>query len=321
LLEELEEPPFEPGPQEFIEAIEAATAALERERQTRYVKDGKLYGKLAILDALPEEFVVIGDIHGDLHTLISILKDIDYKRLLSNPHNKLLFLGDYVDRGSNSVGVLYTVCCLKQKFPDSVLLMRGNHEAPLEFPFFSHNLPNELTRRYGSNRGKLIYDDKIIPFFQMLILIVLIRGQLLIVHGGLPTDKELLAKVHSEKKLEVLSRQQFFNNVLIEEILWNDPVEHLPRGVEWEYSRRGYGKHFGGTVSKKWLKATESKIILRGHEPCAGFKVNHEGAVLTLFSCHEAYPGFNAAYLKVSQSQLESISHPDQLLSYVKKIS
>jgi Calcineurin-like phosphoesterase len=103
LLEELEEPSFEPGPHEFIEAIEAATAALEREQQTRYIKDGKLYGKLAILDALPKEFVVIGDIHGDLHTLISILKDVDYKRLLSNPHNKLIFLGDYVDRGSNSV--------------------------------------------------------------------------------------------------------------------------------------------------------------------------------------------------------------------------
>lgn len=319
LLEELEESSFEPGPQEFIEALEAATAALERERQTCNIKDGKLYGPVGILDGLLGDLVVIGDIHGDLQTLITILKDVDYKRALSNPHNKLIFLGDYVDRGSNSVGVLYTVCCLKRKFPNSVLLMRGNHEAPLEFPFFSHDLPKELTRRYG-RRGKLIYDDKIIPFFQMLILLILIKRQLLIVHGGLPTDEEFLGKIDSEKELELFARQQFFSNALTEELLWNDPVENIPSGLEWQYSRRGYGKHFGMTVSKKWLKATGSKIVVRGHEPCAGFKINHEGSVLTLFSCHEAYPGFQAAYLKVSKNQLEPISYSDQLSVYVKKI-
>lgn len=320
LLEKLEESLFEPGPREFIEAIEAATATLERERHTCYIRGGKLYGPVGILDDLPEDLVVIGDIHGDLQTLIMILKDVDYERTLSNPRNKLIFLGDYVDRGSNSIGVLYTVCCLKLKFPDSVLLMRGNHEAPLDFPFFSHNLPNELTRRYGRNLGKLIYDDKIIPFFQMLILIILIKRQLLIVHGGLPTDREFLGKLHSEKELEVVARQQLFGNALTEEILWNDPVEYIRSGQDWEYSRRGYGKHFGMTVSKKWLEATGSKIVVRGHEPCAGFKINHGGAVLTLFSCHEAYPGFEAAYLKVSQNQLAPISHSDQLAVYVKKI-
>lgn len=320
LPEELKESSIKPGPQEFIEALEAATAALERERQTCYIKDGKLYGSVGLLDRLPEDLVVIGDIHGDVQTLLKILKEVDYNRMLSNPHNKLIFLGDYVDRGTNSIGVLYTVCCLKQKFPNSVLLMRGNHEAPLEFPFSSHDLPNELARRYGHDRGKLIYNDKIIPFFQMLILIIQIKRQLLIVHGGLPTDKELLGKLHSEKELEVVARQQFFNNALTEEILWNDPVEYIPSGLEWEYSRRGYGKHFGVTVSKEWLKATGSKIVIRGHEPCAGFKINHGGAVFTLFSCHEAYPRFEAAYLKVSQNQLEPISHSDQLSVYVKKI-
>ncbi len=82
------------------------------------------------LERIPEKLILIGDIHGDLQSLLWALKDINFDRLLRNPNNKLIFLGDYVDRGSNSIGVLYVMCFLKQKFPDSVVLMRGNHEAP-----------------------------------------------------------------------------------------------------------------------------------------------------------------------------------------------
>jgi hypothetical protein len=303
--------------QVLVDVIENARAALEDERLTDKKMTGRNNGPVVELQRIPEELILVGDIHGDLQSLLWTLKEINFERLLRNPHHKLIFLGDYVDRGSNSIGVLYVVCYLKQKFPDSVVLMRGNHEAPTEFPFSSHDLPLELARRYGREIAKSIYVDNILPLFQSLSLIVLIPKQLLIVHGGLPT-----AEVFKPNPSEDWSGSAAKNLSIssMEEILWNDPIEHISKGLDWEYSRRGYGKHFGITVTRKWLNATGSKLVIRGHEPCQGFKVNHQETILTLFSCNESYPGFQAAYLKITRDELQNANDAGEFVPYINRI-
>ncbi|MGA9149909.1 MAG: metallophosphoesterase family protein [Candidatus Nitrosopolaris sp.] len=308
-------------PQVLTDVIENARATLEDERLTDKMMNGRNKVPVVELERIPEKLILVGDIHGDLQSLLWTLKEINFDRLLRNPHNKLIFLGDYVDRGSNSIDVLYVVCFLKQKFPDSVVLMRGNHEAPMEFPFSSHDLPLELARRYGREIAKSIYVNNILPLFQSLSLIVLIPKQLLIVHGGLPTA--VFIPKSSEDRLGSCGVGSAAKNLLIssmEEILWNDPIEHISKGLDWEYSRRGYGKHFGITVTRKWLNATGSKVVIRGHEPCQGFKVNHQGTILTLFSCNESYPGFQAAYLKITREQLQNVNDVGEFIPYINRI-
>lgn len=307
-------------PQVLVEVIENARAALRDDRLTGKMKNGKKnvpLGNTPVveLEHIPEELILVGDIHGDLQSLLWTLKQINFERLLRNPHNKLIFLGDYVDRGSNSIGVLYVVCFLKQIFPHSVVLMRGNHEAPMEFPFSSHDLPLELAQRYGRETAKSIYFKNILPLFQSLSLIVLIPKQLLIVHGGLPTAEVFIPKISEDQSG---SKDLLISSM--EEILWNDPIEHISKGLDWEYSRRGYGKHFGITVTRKWLNATGSKLVIRGHEPCQGFKVNHQGTILTLFSCNESYPGFQAAYLKITGEELQNVNDAREFVPYINKI-
>ena len=44
-----------------------------------------------------------------------------------NPNLKLVFLGDYVDRGLKSVETMIILMLLKITYPDQIFLLRGNH--------------------------------------------------------------------------------------------------------------------------------------------------------------------------------------------------
>jgi protein phosphatase len=265
--------------------------------------------------SIPEKLVLIGDIHGDLRTLFEILDAINFEEFLTNPNNKLIFLGDYVDRGKDSIGVLFTICYLKQKYPDSIVLMRGNHEAPIEFPFSSHDLPYRLSQQYGEHVGKMIYQKKILKFFRLLTLATVVENRLLLVHGGLPTrDVQLITDF---RKSIATAEDTHIQNTVMEEILWNDPLIFTSEEKDWDYSKRGFGRLFGPKISKKWLIMSETRVIVRGHQPCQGFKIDHDGMVMTLFSCKEPYPKFRAGHLAISARQLLDIRTGIELSRHV----
>ncbi|MBI2352648.1 serine/threonine protein phosphatase [Candidatus Dependentiae bacterium] len=79
-------------------------------------------------------FIVHGDLHGDIFSLLAELQKLkemnlldDYFRIL--PDNfRLVFLGDYVDRGMYGIEVLYTIMRLAIANPTKVVAVRGNHE-------------------------------------------------------------------------------------------------------------------------------------------------------------------------------------------------
>lgn len=67
----------------------------------------------------------IGDIHGDLRALDALYRKLE--RHLARG-DTLVFLGDYVDRGPDSKGVIERVRALEQAGPCKVVALRGNHE-------------------------------------------------------------------------------------------------------------------------------------------------------------------------------------------------
>lgn len=67
---------------------------------------------------------VVGDTHGDLHSLISVLG----RTGLPSEHNRIVFSGDYVDRGPWGVEILLILSLLKLWQPTNFFMLRGNHE-------------------------------------------------------------------------------------------------------------------------------------------------------------------------------------------------
>ena len=67
----------------------------------------------------------MGDLHGQFYDLMQLLTpEVGGEP----PDSSYVFLGDFVDRGHNSVETLSLLLCLKLKFPGHVTLLRGNHE-------------------------------------------------------------------------------------------------------------------------------------------------------------------------------------------------
>lgn len=66
----------------------------------------------------------ISDIHGNLAAFDDLLRKVKFK----SPTDKLILLGDYIDWGRNSIGVLRRVRQLVENYPQNVIALMGNHE-------------------------------------------------------------------------------------------------------------------------------------------------------------------------------------------------
>jgi serine/threonine protein phosphatase 1 len=86
-----------------------------------------------------QPFLVIGDIHGQLDAL-----DVTLDLIASDPNHAelpLVFVGDYMDRGPHSAGVLRRVMALQADDPRDIICLRGNHEQML-LSFLDNPPPN-----------------------------------------------------------------------------------------------------------------------------------------------------------------------------------
>ncbi len=290
---------------EFVKTAESAINLLRGENGK--ISNLTITGRLVTLKPAGEA-LVIGDLHGDLESLSSIMHSSGFTQKLTKSKDAVVvFLGDYGDRGAYSAEVYYAVLRLKLAFPEQVLLLRGNHEGPEDLTASPHDLPLQFQRRF-KDKWTVAY-AKTRELWHYLHTAVLVKERCLMVHGGLPSalsSVDDLARAH-----ETHPQQEF-----LEELLWSDPDDAVKDAYP---SPRGAGKLFGESVTEKVLAKFNVKVLIRGHEPCEeGFKINHAGKVLTLFS-RKGAPYFNAhgAYLCLPLS--EKFENVQQLLPCIHK--
>jgi len=289
----------------FIKAVEKTINLL-------YSQSGKV-GYLNIMESLVQlepsgEALIIGDLHGDLESLIHILSSSGFTQKMERRDDAfLIFLGDYGDRGLHSAEVYYLILKLKLAFPRQIVLLRGNHEGPENLMASPHDLPVNFQVRFRENWA-LAY-SKVRKLFSLLYNAVFVEKRYLMIHGGLsPNIRSIQDLAHTNMKYP---KKEF-----LEDLLWSDPDDSIQNVLS---SPRGAGRLFGKSVTEKVLRKLNVKILIRGHEPSfEGFKLNHEGRILTLFS-RKGPPYFNTygAYLQLPLSQ--EFQNTQQLLPWIHR--
>ena len=152
-VDEWTEEAFEASVEEFSALIEEAKGVLEAEKESRAQS-----GLIRISPRTVKNVVVVGDLHGDMESFVHILKDIEDLNA-----DRIVFLGDYGNRGSESIEVYYVLLKLKisegkeqakeREKAKKIIMLRGNHEGPPDMPVMPHDLPFLFTAKYGV-RGK-----------------------------------------------------------------------------------------------------------------------------------------------------------------------
>lgn len=273
----------------FIEIADAAIKLLSSE--TGRIGNFTVTDRLVTLDPVGEA-LVIGDLHGDLKSLNTILQESAFiKKMQKTKKATLIFLGDYGDRGPNSPEVYFVVLSLKLTFPQQVILLRGNHEFPKGLMVSPHDLPLQFKDRFSDDSNKAYLKTK--SLFDYLYNAVYVSERYLMVHGGISPEINSLDDIAK-------ASQRHPKEPTLQNLLWSDPDDTIDDTAP---SPRCAGLHFGKKVAETVLKKLNAKILIRGHEPCEGFKINHDGKVLTLFSMKGA-PYFSefGTYLQIDLS-------------------
>lgn len=224
-----------------------------------------------------KKIIVVGDIHGDID---SLLKAIVIARNEGYPDKSLLvLLGDYVDRGPSQLECFLLVLRLQQLYPESTILLRGNHEPPALLPPYPHDFPFILQRLYGVYASVLYV--RFLSIFDALPLAAIdYDNGLLFLHGGVP--------VKNYGNVEIKSLEEYLGGESpnwkpeYTEILWNDPSDYVEL---YEPSPRGAGFLWGEKITSFIKEMFGIEKVFRGHEPSStGYKFYHGGRVITLFS-------------------------------------
>ncbi|OHS93765.1 Ser/Thr protein phosphatase [Tritrichomonas foetus] len=230
---------------------------------------------------------VIGDLHGNFFDLLRIWKDI------KDPFNlKILFLGDYVDRGEYQIETVTLLLLLARQYPNNIFLLRGNHE--FRHVNGSHGFKEAVCARYSEE----LY-EKYNQAFDYLPFAATIDNNYFCVHGGL---SKRLMKLRSLSELNEIIKLPFKddNDKFISDLVWSDPVDWA---VEYISSQRGRGHRYGWNACQAFFNQFGKSMIIRAHESIdGGFKSNVNGLVLTVFSSSEyVNPTSQAGYLIIDE--------------------
>ncbi|OLY80100.1 Serine/threonine-protein phosphatase PP-Z [Smittium mucronatum] len=269
---------------------------------------------------------VVGDIHGQYTDLIRLFDKCGYP-----PQHNYLFLGDYVDRGRQSLETILLLLCYKIKYPNNFFLTRGNHECASVTKVYGFY--DECKRRCSNK----IYKN-FIDLFNTLPAAALISGKIFCVHGGLspllmkppppdasapvpvPTpaatseededaDAPLPRYLDDTNGLGIINDIKrpldTTDNPLLVDLLWSDPSSTVLDG--WEENERGVSFAFNESVVEEFVTLHNLDLVVRAHMVVEdGYEFFADRKLVTIFSAPNYCGEFDnsAAVVNISSDLL-----------------
>ncbi|EPQ60659.1 phospho protein phosphatase PPZ [Gloeophyllum trabeum ATCC 11539] len=208
---------------------------------------------------------IVGDVHGQYSDLIRLFEMCGFP-----PAANYLFLGDYVDRGKQSLETILLLLCYKVKYPENFFLLRGNHECA------------NVTRVYGfydecKRRCNIKTWKTFIDVFNCLPIAAIVASKIFCVHGGLSPS------LHSMEDIKRIQRPTDVPDYgLLNDLLWSDPSD---TALDWEDNERGVSYCFGKAIINDFLVRYDMDLICRAHMVVEdGYEFWNDRTLVTVFS-------------------------------------
>jgi len=241
---------------------------------------------------------VVGDIHGQFHDLLRLF---EYGGI--PPEANYLFLGDYVDRGPQSLEVIILLLAYKVKHPENFFMLRGNHECASITRIYGFY--DECKRRYNIKLWKTFCE-----VFNKLPYVAIIDDKIFCVHGGLSPELKSMEQLQQIKRPTDVP-----DSGMICDFLWADPDKDM---AGWAENDRGVSFLFGPDVVEQFLKKHDFDLVVRAHQVVEdGYEFFAKRQLVTLFSAPNYCGEFDNAggLMKIDETLMCSF----KILKPVKK--
>ena len=258
---------------------------LEKEIVTLCTRTREVFLQQPILLELEAPIKIVGDIHGQYYDLLRLFEYGGFP-----PQANYLFLGDYVDRGKQSMESICLLLAYKMKYPENFFLLRGNHEcASINriYGFF-----DECKRRFSVRLWKVFTDC-----FNCLPVSAIVDEKIICMHGGLSPELKSF-----EQLRRIMRPTDVPDSGLLCDLLWSDPDKDIP---EWGENDRGVSYTFGPSVVSKFLNKHDLDLICRAHQVVEdGYEFFAKRQLVTVFSAPNYCGEFDnaGAMMTVDQS-------------------
>ena len=228
-------------------------------------KSKKILMSQPIFLELESPITVCGDIHGQYPDLLKLFELGGFP-----PNTNYIFMGDYVDRGKQSIECICLLLAYKIKYDENFFILRGNHECGSINRIYGFY--DECKKRYNVKLWKLFVD-----LFNCLPIAASIDDKIFIVHGGLSPELKTVDQLQ-----KVMRPTDIPEDGLLCDILWSDPDENASGFGE---NDRGVSCTFNETVLKNFLAKNDLDLLCRAHQVVEdGYEFFGNRQLVTVFS-------------------------------------